>query len=101
MNQLIILFVKRDYLKVYHQQGANLNNSNQIIDFIVGENNNYHEIGNAYLEFDIIVRNPAANFTNASVIILVNIAFAFCFEQGYFSNDGWYGSRRHQICWPS
>ena len=60
--------VKRDYTKVYHQQGANLNDSNQNVEFIFGENNNYHQIGIAYLEFDITVRNTAGNFTNASVI---------------------------------
>ena len=43
-------------MKVYHQSGANLNDSNQQIDFIFGENN-YHRIGNAYLEFEITIRN--------------------------------------------
>ena len=32
--------IKREYLKVYHQQGALLNQSVQNIDFIFGENNN-------------------------------------------------------------
>ena len=32
--------MKRDYTKVYHKQGANLNGSNQNNDFIFGENNN-------------------------------------------------------------
>ena len=41
--------VKRDYLRVYHQQGANINGSDQQIEIIFGENNNYHHIGNAYL----------------------------------------------------
>ena len=45
--------IKREYTKVYHQQGANLNDSNQNVEFIFGENNNYYQIGNAYLEFDI------------------------------------------------
>ena len=63
--------VKRDYTKVYHNQGANLKDSNQNIDFIFSENNNYHQIGNAYLEFDITVRNTAGNYTNASAIRLV------------------------------
>ena len=47
---------KRDYLRIYHQQGAQLNQSDQNIEFIFGENNNYHQIGNGYLEFDITVR---------------------------------------------
>ena len=47
--------VKRDFLKVYHQQGENLNDPDQNIEFIFGENNNYHQIRNAYLEFVITV----------------------------------------------
>ena len=52
---------------IYHQQGANLNNSDQQVEFIFGEKNNYHEIGNAYLEFDITVRRePDAKFDKDS-----------------------------------
>ena len=80
--------VKRDYTKIYHQQGANLNDSNQNVEFIFGENNNYHQIGNAYLEFDITVRNTAGNFTDASAIRLVNKAFAFCFKEATLSTTG-------------
>ena len=80
--------VKRDYTKVYHQSGANLNDQNQNVEFIFGENNNYHQIGNGYLEFDITVRNTAGNFTNASVIRLVNNAFAYCFTQATLSTTG-------------
>ena len=80
--------VKRDYTKIYHQQGANLNDHNQNVELIFGENNNYHQIGNAYLEFDITLRNTAGNFTNASVIRLVNNAFAYCFTQATLSTTG-------------
>ena len=47
--------VKRDFLKVYHKQGAQLNQSDQYIEFIFGQNNNYYRIGNGYLEFVILV----------------------------------------------
>ena len=47
--------IKRDFTKAYRQSGANLNDSNQNIDFIFVENNNYLQIGNGYLEFDITV----------------------------------------------
>ena len=80
--------IKRDYTKVYHNQGANLNDSNQNVDFIFGENNNYHQIGNAYLELDITVRNTAGNFTNASAIRLVNNGFAFCFKEATLATTG-------------
>ena len=65
--------IKRDYLKVYHQPGANLNDSNQNCifgEFIFGENNNYHQIGNAYHEFNITVQNTAVKFIKASNIRL-------------------------------
>ena len=55
-------FVKRHYLRVYHQQGANLNDSNLHVEFVFGENNNYHQIGNAYLENDITVQNENGCF---------------------------------------
>ena len=85
--------VKRDYTKVYHQQGANLNDSNQSVEFIFGENNNYYQIGNAYLEFDITIRKVVAapadpNFTNADQIRLINNALAFCFTQATLGTTG-------------
>ena len=30
--------IKRDFLKIYHQQGAQLNDADQNIEFIFGEN---------------------------------------------------------------
>ena len=80
--------VKKEYTKVYHNQGANLNDSNQNFEFIFGENNNYHQIGNAYLDFDITVRNTAGDFTNASAIRLVNNAFAYCFKEASINTTG-------------
>ena len=57
--------IKTDYAKIYHQRGANLNDFNQNTDFTLGENNNYHQIGNGYFEFDITVRDTAGFFTDA------------------------------------
>ena len=74
--------IKRDFLKIYHQQGAQLNQADQNIEFIFGENNNYHQVGNSYLEFDITVhREDGANFTNNSAIRLTNNALAYCFKE--------------------
>ena len=39
--------IKRDSLKVYHQQGAQLNQSDQNFEFILG-GNNYHQIGKLF-----------------------------------------------------
>ena len=85
--------VKRDYTKVYHQSGANLNDSNQNVEFIFGENNNYYQIGNAYLEFDITIRKvvaPPLNpvLINTDQIRLINNAFAYCFTQATLSTTG-------------
>ena len=80
--------VKRDYTKEYHNQGAILNDSNQNVEFIFGENNNYHQIGNDCLEFDITVRNTAGIFINATVIRLPYNAFAFCFKEGTLNTTG-------------
>ena len=78
--------IKRDFLKIYHQQGAQLNQSDQNIEFIFGENNNYHQVGNSYLEFDITVRREDnANFTNNSAIRLTNNAYAYCFKKARLS----------------
>ena len=52
--------VKREFLKIYHQDGANLNHPDQSVEFIFGENNKYHQSGIFYLEFDITVRKPAS-----------------------------------------
>ena len=74
--------IKRDFLKIYHQRGVHLNQSDQNIEFIFGENNNYHQVGNSYLEFDITVRREDnANFTDNSHIRLTNNAFAYCFKE--------------------
>ena len=81
-----ISIIKRDFLKIYHQQGAQLNQSDQNIEFIFGENNNYHQVGNSYLKFDITVRREDnANFTNNSAIRLTNNAFAYCFKEARLS----------------
>ena len=47
--------LKRDFLKVYHQQAANFNDSDQNIEFIFGENINSYQIGKAYLQFEMTI----------------------------------------------
>ena len=80
--------IKRVFTKLYHRQSDQLNQSDQNIEFIFGENNNYHEIGNAYLEFDITVRkNDTTNFHNDDPVRLVNNAFAFCFKEAHLSTS--------------
>ena len=78
---------KRGFLKVYHQQREQLNQSDQNIEFIFGENNNYHQIGKGYLlHFDNRVRkNDTTNFHNEDPIRLINNGFAFCFKEARVS----------------
>ena len=80
--------IKRDFKKIYHRQGDQLNQSNQNIEFTFGENNNYHQIGKEYLEFKITVRkSDTTNFHNNDHIRLVNNAFAFCFKEARLSTS--------------
>ena len=80
--------IKRDFIKIYHQHGAEVNNENQNIKFYFGENLNYIQIGNAYLEIDILVRKAdRTNFTDADEIRLVNNALAYIFQEGRISTS--------------
>ena len=80
--------IKRDFIKIYHQQGAQLNDSDQNIEFIFGENNNYHQIGNSYLQFDILIRPHAGAFAVDAPIRLVNNGLAHCFKEGVLATTG-------------
>ena len=92
--------IKRDFTKIYHRQRDQLNQSDQNIEFIFGENNNYHQIGNAYLEFNITVRkNDTTNFHNDDPVRLVNNGVPYCFKEarlttfigGDIENNKFYG----------
>ena len=74
--------IKRNFTKVYHQQRAQLNQSDQHLEFFFGENNNYHQIGKSYLEFDTTVRrNNNADFDNNDPIRLTTNAFGYVFKE--------------------
>ena len=63
-----------------------MNQSDQNIEFIFGEYNNYHQIGNAYIEFNITVRkNDDTNFHKQDPVRLVNNGYAFCFKEARLS----------------
>ena len=77
-----------DFWKTFYQHGAEINKGNQNINFYFGENPNYIQIGNAYLEIDIEVRNAdRSNFTNADAIRLVNNGFDYIFQEGWLSTS--------------
>ena len=80
-------------MKIYHQQAANLNYSDQNIDFIFGYINNYHQIGNAYLHYELAIEKDVAVATNRvlvneDAIRLVNYAFGYCFKEALLSTTG-------------
>ena len=74
--------IRRDFTKLYHRQGDQINQSHQKIEFIFDENNNYHQIGNDYLEFNITVRkHDDTNFHHEDPVRLVKNGYAFCFKE--------------------
>ena len=80
--------IKSDFLKIHHQHGAEVNNENQNIKFYFGEKLNYIQIGNAYLEIDIMVKKAVGNnFANAENIRLVKNALAYVFQEGRLSTS--------------
>ena len=73
---------KRDFTKIYHRQGDQFNQSDQNIEFIFGENNNYHPIGDAYLEFNITVRkSDDTKFHHEDPVRLVKNGYASSFRE--------------------
>ena len=78
--------IKRDFIKIYHQHGAEVNNENQNTKFYFGQNPNYLQIGNAYLGIDVEVgKADRTNFANADEIRLVNNGLAYIFQEGRLS----------------
>ena len=91
--------IKRDFTKVYHQQGSQLNQSDQNFKFISGENNNYHQIGNDYLEFNNTVRkNHTTSFHREDPIRLVKIGYAFCFKEARLSTTIGSDIKHNKFC---
>ena len=77
-------------MKNYHQQAANLYDSVQNVEFIIGKNTNYHQIGNAYLQYELTIEKyvaVAANrvLVNGDAIKLVSNVFGFCFNEARLS----------------
>ena len=63
-----------------------MNQSDQNIEFIFGENNDYHQLDNGYLEFNITVRkSDTTNYHIEDPIRLVNNGYAFCFKKARLS----------------
>ena len=84
--------IKRDFIEIYHQSGANVDAENSQIKFYFGENHNFIQVGNGYLEFDIRIRRDDGNpFTIVApgndIIRLVNNAFAYTIHDARISTS--------------
>ena len=74
--------IKRDFIKIYNQSGANVDAANSQIKFYFGENHFFIQVDNGYLEFDIRIRRDDGNAFSIlapgkDIIRLVNNAFAY------------------------
>ena len=73
--------MKRGFLKIYHQHGPQVDDENHNIIFFFGENLNFIQIGNSYIEFEILVKKADRTiFTDTEEIRLVSIALAYVFQ---------------------
>ena len=98
--------IKRDFIKIYHQSGANVDAENSQIEFYFGENHNFIQVVNGYLEFDIRIRradgNPfvVANPARTDVIRLVNNAFAYTIHDARISSIAGVEIEQNKYCGP-
>ena len=84
--------IKRDFIKIYHQSGSNVDAENSQIKFYFGENHNFIQVGSGYLEFDLGVSRADGNpFTIVApgndIIRLVNNAFAYTIHDARISSS--------------
>ena len=87
--------IKRDFIKIYHQYGANVDAENSQIKFYFGENHNFIQVGNGYLEFDIRIRRvngnafrvPVNDGDQNDIVRLVNNAFAYTIHDARISTS--------------
>ena len=73
--------IKRDFIKIYHQSGVDVNNETSNIKYSFGESHTFIKTGNGFSEFDIKVKkdnkdNFSINAPGHDIIRLVNNAFA-------------------------
>ena len=93
--------IKRDFIKIYHQSGANVNSANLQIKFHFGENHNFNQLGNGFLEFDIRVRlDNDINFGDANVLRLINNALAYVIHEAGLSTASGVEIERNKFCGP-
>ena len=95
--------LKRDFVKIHHQQAAKLTDSDQNTEFIFRENSIYHQIGNAYLQCELSTEKGVAVAANRVPVngdarSLVKNAFAYCFKEAGLSTTGGSDMERKNNC---
>ena len=86
-------FLKRDFVKIYHQHCAQVTDEHQSVKFFPGRNLKYKQMGHVHLVFEITVRKAGntdlivTTEITKEVIRLVNNAFAFRIQNGRFSSS--------------
>ena len=97
--------IKRDFISIYHQSGANVDAENSQIKFYFGENHNFIQVGNGYLEFDIRIRRAngksfAIVAPGNDIIRLINNAFAFTIHDARISTSAGVEIERNKYVGP-
>ena len=97
--------IKRDFIKNYHQSGGNIDAENSQIKFYFGDNHNFIQVGNGYLEFDIRIRRDDGNpFTIVApgndIIRIVNNAFAYAIHDAKISTSSGVETEQNEYVGP-
>ena len=82
--------LKREYIMIYHQHGAQTNNTDQNNDIFYTETKNCQQIGNVYLQYDLTLKKVVDFFAFdfSDEIRLVNNDFAYTFEEASLATTG-------------
>ena len=80
--------IKRDFVKIYHQHGAEVNVENQNIKFYFRENLNFIQRSSGYLKIDPEAKKTdIASFTKADQFRLVNFGLAYILQEARSSTS--------------
>ena len=79
-------------MNLYHQDAANLNETDQTIEFSTGAKNKY-QFGKAYLQNESTIEKHLAVAASRVLVDgdadrVVNTAFAYCFKEAWLSTTG-------------